>query len=785
MTQGESWPRRPWWGTSLALALVCFVLALSAALMSPVIELGRRTNDTFFRLRNRTPSTSSVEVVVIDDAALAQQGRWPWSRSQLARLIDKIAAGHPRSIGLDVLLSEPSDARDDNALAAALTQAGNVILPAKITTSSEGSLWVEPLPVFAQAASGVGHVQAILDKDGVCRRLPEAEMSLAGRLPMMAEVLASQAHSLDMATRNSSGIQILHPSEMTIDYRGLANGEGSSRGPFRTISASKLFSDEKYDFRQKTVLIGFSGTGLEDELLTPLNYSSPAPGVLIQANMVDTMERGRIIARANPFAQATLLFAICSIGAIVMQRQHALQNVAWLVLSTASTYVAAYACFIAWGTHFSLGPAILAEFIIVPLGQLQHILLIQGLIGDSLTNLQKQTEGLPLYLAGVLAPQLNMRNPAVSLTPSESKLDRIARTDQQIAIVSAFQQSLLSGMRDGIAVFDEDGNVQFENGAWQEFFGVSGWAYEAQWPELLNLVYPTTMKLTQRGLTHRDAGYPSKAIDREVLIAARLWRISMSMLPSVKSVNKALCMVIAADLTPQMERDQARQQALQFITHELRTPLVSLLGFAELLQQFPEQARAAGAASVIQQESERLIALTTMFLECLKLETALPVVVPIETDLDIVIQNAVSLARPLCTSSNKKLIVTTAPDGTRVRLDAAMMTGALLNLVANAAKYGTDRTDIEVRVEVHADMITFGVHNRGPAIPREEIPNLFMPQYRMLEHTKDRAGWGIGLAFVKRVMDAHGGEVRVESNEAETCFQLLLPTQPTVYGAKI
>ena len=50
-----------------------------------------------------------------------------------------------------------------------------------------------------------------------------------------------------------------------------------------------------------------------------------------------------------------------------------------------------------------------------------------------------------------------------------------------------------------------------------------------------------------------------------------------------------------------MERDQARQQALQFITHELRTPLVSLLGFAELLQHFPEQAKAAGAANVIQQ----------------------------------------------------------------------------------------------------------------------------------------------------------------------------------------
>jgi signal transduction histidine kinase len=239
--------------------------------------------------------------------------------------------------------------------------------------------------------------------------------------------------------------------------------------------------------------------------------------------------------------------------------------------------------------------------------------------------------------------------------------------------------------------------------------------------------------------------------------------------------DKALYMVLTADLTPQMERDQARQQALQFITHELRTPLVSLQGFAELLQYFPEQAKAAGAVATIHRESERLVALTSMFLECLRLETTLPVIAPALTDAETLMNRACSLAQPLCAASDKNLAVTIPQDKVGLYLDLAMMTGALLNLIANAVKYGTEETEIKARVEHLDDQVVFSVCNQGARIPEDELSRLFIPQYRMSENATGRTGWGIGLAFVKRVMDAHGGEVLVKSNEAETCFQLVLP----------
>jgi CHASE2 domain-containing sensor protein/signal transduction histidine kinase len=769
-------PRRPLWSSGVALALACFVSALFLCDLGVFREASNRINDSFFRLRNRGATPSSVVVVAIDDAALFQQGRWPWSRGKVARLVNFIASQHPKAIGLDVLLSEPSDSHNDELLAAALNHAGNVILPAKVSTSPTGPLWIEPLALFARAASGVGHVQALLDEDGVCRRLPDTELSLSGHLPMMAAALVNLSHRQRNTGFRGTDTTVIQPAQVTIDYRGLANPDPRSTRPFRTISAARFFNGAEYDLRQQIVLIGFAGAGLEDELLTPLSYGAPSPGVLIQANMVDTLARSRAIRSANPAGQLLILFIVCALGSKITQGQKGLRTVVCMVGIAFCTYALAFICFVAWGLQFQLGPAFVAEVLVVPLGQLQHILVLQMLIGRSLANLQRQTQGLPLYIAGFLQPQLIEEPSEVSRNRAESKLNLIARTDEQITVVSAFQQILLEAMRDGIAVFDEHGSLLFENRTWQTFFTLCRWQRDNCWSELLKVLNPERAMVVDTNGRHVKQELEKQGrIDQEILIAARLWRISIAKLPATALTGRALTMVLAADLTPQMERDQAREQALQFITHELRTPLVSLQGFAELLQYFPEQAKAAGAAEVIHRESERLVALTTMFLECLRLETTLPVIKPAITDAAAVLRQVGSLAQPLCAASQKRLTLAIPPEKLGVYLDSAMMTGVLLNLIANAIKYGREDTDIQVRAELLEGSVVFSVCNQGNRISEAEIPQLFMPQYRMLENSNGLTGWGIGLAFVKRVMDAHDGGVQVRSNDADTCFQLLLP----------
>ena len=182
------------WGRWIRLNVVLLALVCLVSLSFPVSTLSQKLNDFFFRLRRPLPVSSQVALVLIDDATLEQHGRWPWPRAELAKLIRAVTAQNPKAIGVDVLLPEVEDEQNDSALASAIQSAPNIVLAAKISTSPTGNLWMDPLPRFVQAARGVGHVQAIIDYDGLCRSIPVQEPSADGLRPAFALKLAELAN---------------------------------------------------------------------------------------------------------------------------------------------------------------------------------------------------------------------------------------------------------------------------------------------------------------------------------------------------------------------------------------------------------------------------------------------------------------------------------------------------------------------------------------------------------------------------------------------------------------
>src|SRR6516162_11254453 len=155
---------RRWFALNLLLLALVGILSLTY----PVEELGRRLGDGFFRLRGHKPTSNTVAVVLIDDASLERYGRWPWPRTELAHLISAVSRERPTSIGLDILLSEFESTNDDNSLTQTIRDAGNVVLAAKLSSSPD-RLWTDPLPIFRAHAAGLGHVQAMMDPDGIGR----------------------------------------------------------------------------------------------------------------------------------------------------------------------------------------------------------------------------------------------------------------------------------------------------------------------------------------------------------------------------------------------------------------------------------------------------------------------------------------------------------------------------------------------------------------------------------------------------------------------------------------
>ncbi|HEY2913031.1 MAG TPA: CHASE2 domain-containing protein, partial [Candidatus Angelobacter sp.] len=287
------------WGRWVRLNVVLLALVCLVSLSFPVSTLSQKLNDFFFRVRRPLPVSNQVALVLIDDAALEQHGRWPWPRAELAKLIRAVSAQNPKAIGVDVLLPEIEDEQNDSALASAIQSAPNIVLAAKISTSPTGNLWMDPLPRFAQAAKGVGHVQAIIDFDGLCRSIPVQEPSADGVRPAFALKLAELAKPGVLPKKivldaNSPGVERLASlPPLLVDYRPQFE-PGEPNPPFVVVSAGDLLAGKPaLQLAGKAVLVGFGGIDISDRLITPVSNQLPMPGVEINANVADMALSGR------------------------------------------------------------------------------------------------------------------------------------------------------------------------------------------------------------------------------------------------------------------------------------------------------------------------------------------------------------------------------------------------------------------------------------------------------------------------------------------------------------
>lgn len=259
------------WAQLSGLAALLFVLAFLLSMIPLIREGEARITDTFFRLAPTLQGQPKVVVIAIDDESLQAYGRWPWSRTLLARLTNNLAQSGASVVGLDILLSEPQSPAADKALQDAL-QAAHAVIVDKI---ADGPRWIEPLPQFSQAAVAVGHAQAPLDADSVCRRYPVRELTLDGSRWAFAVEVARRVDA--KATSDflaSYGLQDeAHASVITA--QGILVPIPFQRGAFATISARMVLEGmDPAVVRGKPVLVGFGTT----EIGVSLKYAA-APGI--------------------------------------------------------------------------------------------------------------------------------------------------------------------------------------------------------------------------------------------------------------------------------------------------------------------------------------------------------------------------------------------------------------------------------------------------------------------------------------------------------------------------
>ena len=221
--------------------------------------------------------------------------------------------------------------------------------------------------------------------------------------------------------------------------------------------------------------------------------------------------------------------------------------------------------------------------------------------------------------------------------------------------------------------------------------------------------------------------------------------------------------------------EQLRSALLDGLAHAFKTPLATIQSASSGLIETGLASSVQGElAAIINQESVRLSDLTAEVLQTAKREAE-----TIEPHRESV--RIDSLLHRFSDElewgvSQQRLEISCGNPDTLFSADPQMLCVALSQLVENAAKYGSDVAPIVLTVTESASEIVFGVKNSGSYIPPEERPKIFRRFYRSPSSKSRVAGTGIGLFIVRRIVEAHGGRVWVESDpEGSTEFVLGLP----------
>ena len=221
--------------------------------------------------------------------------------------------------------------------------------------------------------------------------------------------------------------------------------------------------------------------------------------------------------------------------------------------------------------------------------------------------------------------------------------------------------------------------------------------------------------------------------------------------------------MLIPDVTDRFLAEKARREFTANVSHELKTPLTSISGFAEMLQ----NGMASGEEDVkrfagrIYSEARRLIALTDDIIRLSRIEQS-GAVEDEPVELRALCEGAAEALR--FPAEQKQVAIAVSGDLVTVRGSRQMLDELVCNLADNAVKYNRPGGRVDLTVRREGDWAAVTVADTGIGIPREHQARIFERFYRVdKSRSKQTGGTGLGLSIVKHIVERHGGSISLES----------------------
>jgi two-component system phosphate regulon sensor histidine kinase PhoR len=238
-----------------------------------------------------------------------------------------------------------------------------------------------------------------------------------------------------------------------------------------------------------------------------------------------------------------------------------------------------------------------------------------------------------------------------------------------------------------------------------------------------------------------------------------------------------VALVVFHDVTDAKRVEDTRRDFIANVSHELRTPLASIKSVVETLQAgaIDDKAAAQDFLARADAEVDRLVQMVTELLELSRLESGQAPLARDPVDVQRMLEQAVERMRPQADRKSLDLTLNVAPNVPSIIGDAQRLEQTLVNLIDNAIKFTPEGGSVRVSAKSVDGAVQVDVEDTGDGISAEKLPRIFERFYKVDRARGDR-GTGLGLAVVKHTVEAHGGTIRVRSQEGHgSTFTIVLP----------
>ncbi|MBD3920403.1 HAMP domain-containing protein [Paenibacillus sp. PR3] len=241
-----------------------------------------------------------------------------------------------------------------------------------------------------------------------------------------------------------------------------------------------------------------------------------------------------------------------------------------------------------------------------------------------------------------------------------------------------------------------------------------------------------------------------------------------------ESINR---MAEQLDRSMQDERlaEKTKNDLITGVSHDLRTPLTSILGFLEVIEQdrYRDEVELRHYSNIAYVKARALKRLIDDLFEYTRIGSGMPLAIE-ELDLTGLLQQLVEEFVPLLDQASMSYRLDAPDDPLLIEADGGLLVRAFENLLTNAIRYGSSGKYLDIEIEQEGEAAIVRVMNYGEPIPPSDLPFIFDRFYRG-DRSRSSGGTGLGLAIVKSIAEVHEGKVSVRSGRIRTVFEITLP----------